>query len=103
MKKVLLVGKFTDQFREINKKLSENYEVRACVNKLEIFKGMFKLNKPDVVVMLFGEMNETNESLLRDMEKEHNEIPVVCAGIHKEAEKSLDTLLLSHSVFLAPP
>ena len=37
------------------------------------------------------------------MEKEHNEIPVVCAGIHKEAEKSLDTLLLSHSVFLAPP
>ena len=103
MKKVLLVGKFTDQFREINKKLSESYEVRACVNKLEIFKGMFKLNKPDVVVMLFGEMNETNESLLRDMEKEHSEIPVVCAGIHKEAEKSLDTLFLSHSVFLAPP
>lgn len=103
MKKVLLVGKFTDQFREINRKLSETYEVRACVNKLEIFKGMFKLNKPDVVVMLFGEMNETNESLLRDMEKEHNEIPVVCAGIRKETEKSLDTLLLSHSVFLAPP
>ena len=103
MKKVLLVGKFTDQFREINKKLSETYEVRACVNKLEIFKGMFKLNKPDVVVMLFGEMNETNESLLRDMEKEHSEIPVVCAGIHKEAEKSLETLVLSHSVFLPSP
>ena len=103
MKKVLLVGKFTDQFREINRKLSETYEVRACVNKLEIFKGMFKLNKPDVVVMLFGEMNETNESLLRDMEKEHNEIPVVCAGIRKDAEKSLNTLLLSRSVFLEPP
>ena len=103
MKKVLLVGKFTDQFREINKKLSQTYEVRACVNKLEIFKGMFKLNKPDVVVMLFGEMNETNESLLRDMEKEHSEIPVVCAGIHKEAEKSLADLLLSRAVFLAPP
>ena len=52
MEKVLLVGKFTDQFREINKKLSVKYEVRACVNKLEIFRGMFKLNKPDVVVML---------------------------------------------------
>ena len=103
MKKVLLVGKFTDQFREINKKLAETYEVRACVNKLEIFKGMFKLNKPDVVVMIFGEMNETNEALLRDMEKEHNEIPVVCAGIHKETEKNLDDLLLNKAVFLAPP
>ena len=102
MKKVLLVGKFTDQFREINKKLAETYEVRACVNKLEIFKGMFKLNKPDVVVMIFGEMNETNEALLRDMEKEHSEVPIVCAGIHKDAEKSLDTLLLSRSVFLEP-
>lgn len=100
MKKVLLVGKFTDQFREINKKLSVKYEVRACVNKLEIFRGMFKLNKPDVVVMLLGEMNETNESLLREIQKEHCELPVVCAGVHEEIIKRIDNLILNNAIFL---
>ena len=101
MEKVLLVGKFTDQFREINKKLSVKYEVRACVNKLEIFRGMFKLNKPDVVVMLLGEMNETNESLLREIQKEHCELPVVCAGVHEEIIKRIDNLILNNAVFLS--
>lgn len=103
MEKVLLVGKFTDHFREINKKLATKYEVRACVNKLEIFRGMFKLNKPDVVVMIFGEMNETNESLLREVQKEHSEIPVVCAGINTEGEKRLANLMLTNVAFLPPP
>ena len=101
MEKVLLVGKFTDQFREINKKLSVKYEVRACVNKLEIFRGMFKLNKPDVIVMLLGEMNETNESLLREIQKEHCELPVVCAGVHEEIIKRMDNLILNNAVFLS--
>ena len=100
MEKVLLVGKFTDQFREINKKLSVKYEVRACVNKLEIFRGMFKLNKPDVIVMLLGEMNETNESLLREIQKEHCELPVVCAGFHEEIIRKIDNLILNNAVFL---
>lgn len=101
MEKVLLVGKFTDQFREINKKLSVKYEVRACVNKLEIFRGMFKLNKPDVLVMLLGEMNETNESLLREIQKEHCELPIVCAGVHEEIIKRIDNLILNNAVFLS--
>ena len=100
MEKVLLVGKFTDQFREINKKLSMKYEVRACVNKPEIFKGMFKLNKPDVIVLLLGEMNETNESLLREIQKEHSEIPLVSAGVHAEIIKRIDNLILNNAVFL---
>ena len=101
MEKVLLVGKFTDQFREINKKLSVKYEVRACVNKLEIFRGMFKLNKPDVLVMLLGEMNETNESLLREIQKEHCELPIVCAGVHEEIINRIDNLILNNAVFLS--
>lgn len=84
MKKVLLVGKFTDHFRKVNKNLAEKYEVRACVNKLEIFRGMFKLNKPDVVVMLLNEMDETNEEIFKELRKEYKEIPVVYAGISFE-------------------
>lgn len=102
MKKVLLVGKFTDYLREINKSLAQKYEVRACVNKLEIFKGMFKLNKPDIVVFLLNEMNETNESLLKELKEEHSEIPVICAGIEVE-EKKTEELDIASFVFVTTP
>lgn len=102
MKKVLLVGKFTDYLREINKSLAQKYEVRACVNKLEIFKGMFKLNKPDIVVFLLNEMNETNEELLKELKEEHSEIPVVCAGIEVE-KKKIEELDIASFVFVTTP
>ena len=70
MKKVLLTGQFTDRFREINKGLIGKYEVRSCVNKVEIFKGMFKLNEPDIVVVILDELDKINEALLKELKKE---------------------------------
>ena len=87
MKKILLVGQFTDQFRKVNKELTGKYEVRACVNKLEIFRGMFKLNKPDIVVMILQELDEINEELLKELKKEYKEIPVVYTGVDLNDEK----------------
>ena len=101
MKKVLLVGKFTDHFREVNKYLSKDYEVRACVNKLEIFKGMFKLNMPDIVVMILGEMCENNESLFQEMAKEYADIPVVCGGLKAGEEDKLENLDANRFVFIS--
>lgn len=103
MKKLLLVGQFTDHFRKINKSLTEKYEVRACVNKLEIFKGMFKLNKPDIVVMLLQGLDETNEALLKELKKEYKDIPVVCAGIDLEDEKMLKYLLAKQFEHIKEP
>ena len=84
MKKILVIGQFTDKFRKMNKSLTGKYEVRACVNKLEIFRGMFKLNEPDVVVLLIEELDKTNEELLAELKKEYKNMPVVCAGLDLE-------------------
>ena len=84
MRKILLIGQFTDNFRKMNKSLTGKYEVRACVNKLEIFRGMFKLNEPDVVVLLIEELDKTNEELLAELKKEYKNMPVVCAGLDLE-------------------
>ena len=84
MRKILLIGQFTDNFRKMNKSLTGKYEVRACVNKLEIFRGMFKLNEPDVVVLLIEELDKTNEELLEELKKEYKKMPVVCAGLDLE-------------------
>ena len=93
MKKILLVGQFTDNFRKMNKSLIEKYEVRACVNKLEIFRGMFKLNKPDIVVLLIEELDKTNEEFLRELKKEYKKMPVVCAGLSLENITIPDSLV----------
>ena len=103
MKKILLMGQFTDHFREINKSLTGKYEVRACVNKLEIFKGMFKLNKPDVVVMLINELNEANEGLFKELKKEHIDIPVVYTGINFENNVIPDYLMSKQLEYVAVP
>ncbi len=103
MKKVLLVGQFTARFREINKSLTGKYEVRASVNKLEIFKGMFKLNKPDIVVMLLQDLDETNESLFRELKKEYKDIPVVYTGIDLEDEKTPKYLLSKQFEYIEEP
>ena len=103
MKKVLLVGQFTARFREINKSLTGKYEVRASVNKLEIFKGMFKLNKPDIVVMLLQDLDETNESLFRELKKEYKDIPVVYMGIDLEDEKTPKYLLSKQFEYIEEP
>lgn len=103
MKKVLLVGKFTEEFREMNKKLAEKYEVRASVNKLEIFKGMFKLNKPDAIVMFYNEINEDNEQIVGEIKKEYKNIPVVCAGIKYEEGKMSKALLSKQFEYMEEP
>ena len=64
MKQLLLVGKFTQQFRELNKALASLYEVRTCVNKLEIFDGMFKIKQPDVIVYVIEEKDDSDEDLM---------------------------------------
>lgn len=103
MKKILLMGQFTDHFREINKSLTGKYEVRACVNKMEIFKGMFKLNKPDIVVMLINELNEANEELFEELRKEHRDIPVVYTGINFENNVIPNYLISKQLEYVAVP
>ena len=100
MRKILLIGQFTDEFRKINKALTDKYEVRACVNKLEIFKGMFKLNEPDVVVMLIEELDKTNEELLNGLKKEYKRTPVVCAGLDVENEAIPESFKIKQFEFM---
>ena len=103
MKKILLTGQFTEHFREINKGLTAKYEVRACVNKVEIFRGMAKLNKPDIVVMILNELDENNELLLKEIRKEYKEIPVVYTGISIMDGKMPVCLLAKQFEYLATP
>jgi len=103
MKKILLTGQFTDRFREINKGLIGKYEVRSCVNKVEIFKGMFKLNEPDIVVVILDELDKTNEALLKELKKEHKELPVVYSVTGLGKDEIPDYLMSKQFEYLEVP
>ena len=68
MKQILLVGKFTQRFRELNKVLASMYEVRTCVNKLDIFDGMYQIKQPDVIILIVEEKEDSDEEMLDEIE-----------------------------------
>ena len=80
MKQVLLVGKFTQRVREVNKVLANTYEVKTCINRLEIFDGMYKIKQPDVVVYIIEQKEDCDEELLDALKKEYKEVPVICSN-----------------------
>lgn len=95
MKKIMLVGQFTDEFRKINRQLTRKYKMRACINQLETFQGMFKVNQPDAVVLIISELDKVNESILAYMKMEYDKTPVICAGVSIE-EKEVPNYLVTN-------
>lgn len=86
MKQVLLVGKFTQRFREFNKALASEYEVKTCINKLEIFDGMYKMNQPDAIVFITEQKEDSDEEILEALRKGYKEVPVVCSNSEVDDE-----------------
>lgn len=77
MKGILLVGKFTDNFRKINKKLAVKYEVRACIRQLNIIEGMLARKVPDLIVMLLDEEETEDISIKCSLRVSNPELPVI--------------------------
>ena len=103
MKKIMLIGQFTDEFRTINRRLIGKYEIRACINQLETFEGMFKLNEPDVVVMLISELDKPNEAILENLKMEHDKTAVLCAGMSLEKKAIPEYLMTEQFEYLERP
>ncbi len=77
MKGILLVGKFTDSFRKINKKLTGEYEVRACVSQLNIIEGMLTRKEPELIAMVLDEEETEDISLKCSLKASYPDLPVI--------------------------
>lgn len=77
MKGILLVGKFTNDFRKINKKLMGKYEVRACIRQLNIIEGMLERKVPDLIVMLLDEEETEDSSVKCALRVTYPDLPVI--------------------------
>lgn len=100
MRRVLLVGKFTPYFREISKYFMGKYEMKTCVNQLAMFKGVAKLNQPEIVVIVSDVWTEAEEDILGEMYNTYEGVPVVCAGIYAEKAMESQYMEVEHFVFM---
>ena len=77
MEGVLLVGKFTDNFREINRCLIGKYEVRSCLNQLSMIEGLLKRKETALIVLVLDEGEEKDEVFVSCLKKSCPDVPVI--------------------------
>lgn len=106
MKKVLFVGHFNDQTKQIQKELSKFVSIQLCSDNVTIAESMMGIYEPDLVVLDYEmpdcDGKETLE-LIRSKEAT-KDIPVVFLTGHGDAEHIRSVLDLNPSAyFLKPP
>lgn len=77
MEGILLVGKFTDNFREINRCLIGKYEVRSCLRQLNAIEGMIKRKETALMVMILEEEESKDELLILSLKRSCPGVPAI--------------------------
>ena len=77
MEGILLVGKFTDNFREINRCLIGKYEIRSCLRQLNAIESMVKRKETVLIVMILEEEESKDELLELSLKRSCPDSPVI--------------------------
>ncbi len=86
MKKVLLAGKLNEPMKDLHTFLSGHFTVQLCPEDAEVFSGMMKVVRPDIVLVSLIGLYEVNAAIFRRMETDYPEIPVITIGTEAERE-----------------
>ncbi len=84
MKKILFIGKFNTVYQDIHDELMQCYSVQACVDNLDMVKGMLKIKMPDIVIVSLIAMGRDINKILREFKIKFPTIPVICIGTEAE-------------------
>ena len=80
MKKVFLIGKFNEFFKEMNEFLSGHFNVQVCVDNIVLIKEMVELFKPDIIIISLVEMEQQKISIFNRLKEAYSHLPMLCVG-----------------------
>lgn len=84
MKNILLIGKLNDIVKNINIYLSDYFHVQLCSENANIWEGMLKMVKPDLVLISLVGAYDIDSSLFYLLSTDYSDIPVLTLGTQEE-------------------
>lgn len=87
MRKILIVGDFTNDTSDVNSYLSQHFHTQLCTNSGKIVKSMLKLYTPDLVLMDIESFEITTHGDIYEVIQEYSdELPVLTYGPEKKKQ-----------------
>ncbi len=86
MRKILIVGDFTNEASEVNSYLSQNFHTQLCTNSAKIVKSMLKLYNPDLILMDIDGFERLQADIYETIQEYDSHIPVITYGREKKKQ-----------------
>ncbi len=77
MKKILLVGDFSDVYRSVGEAITGEYQVQFCPAEAETMHDMIKLSNPNLIVICMPGMEPVDKSIFNTLNGRWGTIPVL--------------------------
>ncbi len=87
MRKILIVGDFTNDTSDVNSFLAQHFHTQLCTNSAKIVKSMLKLYTPDLVLLDIDCLDLSNEDIFQVLQEYNSQLPVITYG--KETNKQM--------------
>lgn len=99
MKKILMMGKDTPEWKELTEMLSEYVSVKQCSFNLEVFRGMMRIVSPDLVIIDLADTDDIIGKIFFTLRKDYVSVPILVIGTDfqvSEYEKYMVTVQFEH-------
>lgn len=77
MKKLLLIGKLNEVIQRISENLLNDFQVQLCSENIESVKSMYKITKPDILVINCSDETDIHISVMEWIKNNVSDIPVL--------------------------
>lgn len=84
MKKVLLIGKINEIIRSLHECLMDDFQIQLCSEQLENIKGIYKIIKPDLVVVSQIGIEQMDREILEWLQNKTSDTPVLFIAIQEQ-------------------
>lgn len=97
MKKLLLIGKLNEAIQRINESLIDDFQVQLCSENTENVKSMYKIIRPDILVINCSNENDICISVMEWIKDNVSDIPVLCI-IRKNNWNSYESYCINENI-----
>ncbi|MCR5196655.1 MAG: response regulator [Pseudobutyrivibrio sp.] len=103
MRKILIVGDFTNEASEVNSYLSSNFHTQLCTNSAKIVKSMLKLYIPDMVLMDIDSFDHLHADVFETIQEYDPHLPVLTYGREKKKQLFISYYYTGQCKHIAQP